>query len=325
MAEPSHPPAGDRSPGAAEHAPRRRLAALILTQDEERNLPDCLASLAGLAAEVYVVDSGSTDSTVALAGAAGATVWRHEFTTYGRQRDWGQERLPASVDWVLYLDADERLTPELVAEINEVTRGGPGEVAGFMLRKRTFSLGRWMRQGAHYPSYHLRLFRPAAGRCEERLYDQHFVVTGRIAQLRNDYLDVVASDLATWSQRHLRWAAAEAAEIRHPTRTGAHVQPRLRGTPIERRRWLREKLYYRAPPFWRPVAYFGYRYLLRLGFLDGPEGFLFHFLQGLWLRVMIDAEIWTGEHPVTGGPAAGSPARKPPGAPTARGPRGARP
>lgn len=289
---PERSPAGGDRQAAAQASPAPGgLAVLVLTCDEERNLPGLLASLAGLRARLYVVDSGSTDATVAQAQAAGAIVWTHEFSSYGAQRNWAQRQLPADIDWVLHLDADERLTPELVAEINSEMQGHRDGVDGWLLRKRTYFLGRWIRHGGHYPSYHLRLFRTAVGRCEERRYDQHFVVAGPVGRLRNDYIDVVTSDLITWTQRHLRWAVAEAAEVRRPTQTGAHVRPEFFGTPIERRRWLRERLYYRAPLYWRPVLYWGYRYILRLGFLDGPEGFLFHFLQGLWLRVMIDAEI----------------------------------
>jgi hypothetical protein len=169
------------------------------------------------------------------------------------------------------------------------------ETNGFLLRKRTVFLGRWMKHGGHYPAYHLRLFRKDLGGCEDRLYDQHFVVEGRVARLRHDYIDVLTSDLTTWSMRHSRWAELEAQEItRSSSQSGGRqrVQPRLFGTPIERRRWLRDRMYGRAPLFARVLLYWFYRYVLRLGFLDGTEGLIFHFLQGWWYRWLIDSKLY---------------------------------
>jgi hypothetical protein len=193
---------------------------------------------------------------------------------------------------VLHLDADERLTPELVAEINRLLAAAPTGIDGFILRKRTVFMGRWIRHGGHYPSYHLRLFRRERGRCEDRLYDQHFVVDGAIAKLQNDYIDVLTSDLNVWTARHLRWAELEATEIFAASAGTGRLAGDPTGTPIQRRRWLRDAVYGRSPLFLRAFAYWFYRYFLRLGFRDGKEGLIFHFLQGLWFRVMIDAKLW---------------------------------
>lgn len=288
-------------PGGPPVPSRDGLAVVVLTQDEEVNLPDCLASVAGLGGALYVVDSGSSDRTVEIAQAAGATVLGRPFTNYSDQRNWAQSQLPAAVRWVLHLDADERLTPGLAAEIAAAITADETGVDGWMVPKRTVFLGRWIRHGAHYPSWHLRLFRPDVGRCEDRLYDQHFVVSGTVGRLHHDLVDVVASNLTTWTERHLRWARAEADELMRATTNGVRVQPRLWGTPIERRRWLREHAYNRAPLFLRPVGYWVYRYFIRLGFLDGVEGLLFHFLQGLWARMMIDAELWLRSRDAGGG------------------------
>ncbi len=271
------------------------LAVVILTYNEEANLPACLASLAGLDCELFVVDSGSTDRTLDLAQAGGANTRQHPFVTYAAQRNWAQANLPIRGDWVLHLDADERLTPDLVAEINQVLRQSPA-VAGYLLRKRTVFMGRWIKHGGHYPAYHLRLFRKDRGMCEDRLYDQHFLVQGQVGQLEHDYIDVLTSDIGTWSVRHVRWADLEAREIMVNRGGFRQVRAALRGNPIERRRWLRQELFYRSPLFLRPFAYWFYRYVLRLGFLDGPEGLVFHFLQACWYRFLVDAKIYEALH-----------------------------
>jgi glycosyltransferase involved in cell wall biosynthesis len=271
------------------------LTVIILTCDEEKNLPDCLASLRGLQCPVFVVDSGSSDGTVAIARAVGAQVFEHRFEHYGQQRNWAQRDLPIRTDWVLHLDADERLTPELVDEIRKVLseeNSALDKIDGFMLCKRTFFMGRWIKHGGHYPSYHLRLFRKEKGFCEERFYDQHFIVDGSVAKLHNDYLDILSADLDRWIQRHLRWAALEARQWL--SNDGGQVAARFFGNPIERKRWLREKLYDRSPLFIRPFLFWLYRYFFRAGFLDGKEGFIFHFLQGFWFRLLVDIKI-TGQ------------------------------
>ena len=269
-----------------------RVSAIILTLNEEVNLPACLASLEGLDCEIFVVDSGSTDRTVDIATDAGARVFSHPFDNYAAQRNWALQNLPVHTDWVLQLDADERLTPLLVGEINRELQSPGQQADGFLLRKRTIFMGRWIRHGGHYPSFHLRLFRTGKGACEDRLYDQHFVVDGAVANLRGDYLDVVSSNIRTWTLRHVRWADLEAQEMLAATRGTHRVHADPLGTPIERKRWLREGVYARAPLFLRPFLYWLYRYIVRLGFLDGKEGLIFHFLQGCWYRFLIDCEIF---------------------------------
>ena len=269
----------------------RMLSAVVLTLNEEVNLPACLESLGPLNCAVFVVDSGSTDRTVEIAGSYGATVVSHAFENYGTQRNWALDHLPLEEGWVLNLDADEHLTSELCREILAATGNAPRELCGFLLRRRTVFLGRWIRHGGHYPSYQLRLFRHGAGRCEDRLYDQHYVVNGRVEKLRHDYIDVVAADLVSWSQRHVRWARAEANEIGRRGAKGARVEPALTGTPLEQRRWMRESFYQRWPLLFRAALYWAYRYFLRFGVLDGKEGLIFHFLQGFWFRFLVDSLI----------------------------------
>ena len=271
--------------------PQKLLSVIILTLNEAANLPDCLASLQGLDCDVYVVDSGSKDGTQEIAAQAGATVVSHPFDDYSAQRNWSQRSLDLRTDWVLHLDADERLTPKLVAEIGNALRSSNCNVDGFLLRRRTVFMGRWIKHGGHYPSYQLRLFRKDRGRCECRLYDQHFLVEGPVDALSNDYIDIVTSSLDEWTVRHLRWAGVEASEMMQRAGIIDRLRPRLQGDPRERRRWLRERVYARSPVYIRALAYFLYRYVIRLGFLDGKQGFVFHLLQGLWYRVVIDVNL----------------------------------
>lgn len=275
----------------------KQLAVIILTLDEARNLPACLKSLEGLDAEIFVVDSGSSDDTVRIAKEAGGHVCHHEFENYAAQRNWALDNLPIKSPWTLCLDADERLTPELRQEIMQRISIPGSAVDGYMMKRRTYFLGQWIRFGGQYPAYHLRLFKTGKGRCEDRLYDQHFLVEGEVASLKNDYVDVITADLNRWVDRHNLWASLEASEIVaqktcQESVEGKVVMPNLFGTPIQRKRFLRSIVYQNFPPFLRPFLFWIYGYVLRLGFLDGVPGLIFHTLQRFWFRFLIDAKIY---------------------------------
>lgn len=268
---------------------RSSLSVVVLTFNEEAKLPDLLDSLGNLPREVYLVDSGSTDDTLEIAKSRGCRVVHHEWNGYSRQRNWAIENLDLEGEWELHLDADERLTPDLRKSILEVIQSDPVE-DGYFLRKQGLFLGRPIRHGGVYPSFHLRLFRRGKARCEDRLYDQHYLVDGRVAQLPGTLLDVIASDLSEWTNRHNRWAEVEAREVLRDS-TADQVEARLFGSPIERRRWYRT-LYYRMPLFLRPYLYWLWRYVFRIGFLDGTEGLIFHTLHAFWYRFLVDARIY---------------------------------
>jgi glycosyltransferase involved in cell wall biosynthesis len=267
-----------------------RLSVIILAKDEEGNLPYLFRSLAGLSCRLFLVDSGSTDATVAIAEAAGCTAVSHPFDNYAAQRNWAFDHLPLSTPWVLSLDADERLTPALRDEIAEVVATSDPAFAGYMLKKQTWFMGRWLRHGGQYPSWHLRLARTGKIRCEDRLYDQHYVVDGPVGRLENDYIDILTDSLTSWTDRHNRWATLEAAELLS-AESMMQVQPRWGGTPMERKRFLRIKVYKAFPLFVRPFLLFLFDYVLRLGFLDGKPGLIFHVLQRFWFRFLVDAKI----------------------------------
>jgi glycosyltransferase involved in cell wall biosynthesis len=283
-------PAGEATSSPQGIAP---VAAIVLTHNEEKNLPDCLAALAGWVQELFVVDSGSTDRTVEIAREAGATVYEHSFEHYGAQRNWAIDHLPITAPWTLHVDADERITPELRASITAALAGATesNRVDGYLVSRRTMFMGRWIRHGGHYPAWHLRLVRTGVGRCEDRLYDQHFYVSGAVQKLQGDLIDTLTPDVATFTTRHLRWAALEAAEHDAPRDAHGRIRGRLAtDNAIEQRRWWRD-WYARLPLFVRPAAYFLYRYFVRLGFLDGRAGLVFHVLQGVWFRFLVDALI----------------------------------
>lgn len=237
-----------------------------------------------------MVDSFSQDSTCGIVSAAGARLVQHPFEHYGAQRNWAIDNLPFKYDWQLHLDADEYLSDALVAEINALRDGFPEHMDGYFVPRLTRFLGRELWHGGLYPIWQMRLFRLGKGRCENRRYDQHFLVNGMTERLRSPMIDDNRMSLAEWISRHNRWADAEAVELMNPT-VGGVVTPNLCGTAIERKRALRG-VYCRLPLFTRAFLFFLYRYFLRLGFLDRIPGLIYLVLQTFWFRFLVDAKIY---------------------------------
>jgi glycosyltransferase involved in cell wall biosynthesis len=278
----------------AETTPRTgpvSLAVIILTRDEEENLPYALASVLGWAAEVWVVDSHSTDLTAHVAKQRGARVVAHEFAGYPAQRNWALRSLPLGPEWVLFLDADEAVTPELRSELAAVLAAPPAGIAGFHVKRRFIFLGRWLRHGGYYPVWLLRIMRHRLARCEERGVDEHLLVEGPTARLHADLLHEDRRPLERWIERHTRYARSKADDL---IRSAAGEMPARwgSGTQAERTRWWYERVYRRGPLGLRAFGYFLYRYVLRGGFLDGREGFVYHSLQAFWYRLLIDAMVF---------------------------------
>ncbi len=269
------------------------LTIIILTFNEENNIRACLDSIHGITEHVLVVDSGSTDNTLNILQEYKVTVLSHPFDNYSKQRNWAQQNNPFQTEWVLHLDAGEQLSPEL----NDWMRhqfNPESENDGFMFSRRTFFMGKWIKHGGVYPTYHLRLYRAGKGKCEEKVYDQHFVLDGKKCQVKKgvDIIDHIANDLKTFTSGHTRWAIIEAAEVLVHQRATGNVDANIQGNPIEKRRWFKNNIFQKMPLFLRSFLYFNYRYFLRLGFLDGKAGLICHFLQGFWFRFMIDAVVY---------------------------------
>lgn len=277
---------------------RATIAIVILTFNEELNLPFALESVRGLASEVFIVDSGSTDKTVEIAESYGANVCTHAFTNQAAQFNWALDNLPITSEWVLRLDADEYLLPELRAEIIDRLQTLPDDVTGVFLNRRLIFLERWIRYGAYYPVWLLRIFRNGKARSELTEMDEHIVLSeGRSVQFKHDFCDHNRKGLSAWLRKHDGYAGRQARTIQR-FRLDAEkgeVQPKFWGTPVEHKRWLKKNIYSAAPPFLRAFLFFAYRYVFRLGFLDGKQGLIFHFLHACWFMFYVDAIIFESE------------------------------
>jgi glycosyltransferase involved in cell wall biosynthesis len=256
------------------------VSVIVPVRSEARNLPRCLESLAGVG-EVYVIDSESTDDTVAIAQSHGAKVVQFHYAGgWPKKRQWAMDTLPLAYDWILLLDADEVLAPELVEEIRRALLNP--RVNGYSIRLQMYFLGRILRH-CDASFWKLSLFRKGRGRFECRLKDQdasmadieiheHVVVDGPTAELRNALVHHNVDSLSRYILKHNEYSNWEARVLLQPEVDPEEMRADLFGTQAQRRRWLKRNLY-RLPG--SPVLLFLYRYVFRLGFLDGVPGLIY--------------------------------------------------
>ncbi|MFG6589225.1 glycosyltransferase family 2 protein [Sulfitobacter sp. MOLA879] len=270
------------------------LTVVILTKNEEHHIARSLASVAAVADTCVVVDSGSDDRTVELAEAEGAKILVHPFVTQAQQFNWAIKQLPEETEWVLRLDADEVVTSALAAEIQEVLASLPAETRGVYVSRRMFFLGRRITWGGVFPVRVLRLFRHGYGHCENRWMDEHIIVDGDTTGFSGEIVDDNLNSLSWWTEKHNSYASREVVDILNqqykfmPQESVAKLRG---GQQAGIKRWIKDNVYARLPGGLRAFAYFFYRYVLRLGFLDGKEGTAFHVLQGFWYRYLVDMKL----------------------------------
>lgn len=269
------------------------LTIVILTRDEELHIARAISSVRSLTSQILVLDSGSTDRTVQIAQSLGAVVHTNPWTNHARQFNHALDLLPVGTGWVMRLDADEVVSPDLAREIAaELPRLDP-DIEGVTIGRRMSFMGRPIRHGGVFPIRVLRIFRHGAGRCEDRWMDEHIKVSGPVAGLKGEILDDNLNSLTWWTAKHNSYASREVVDLlnlKHGFMAHDSVAG-LAGGQAGIKRWLKEKLYVRMPGGLRAFVYFFWRYVLRLGFLDGREGLAFHVLQGFWYRFLVDAKL----------------------------------
>jgi len=270
------------------------LTAIILTYNEHLHIRRCIENVRQVASHVVVVDSGSIDDTVAIAQSLGATVLTNPFVNHAVQFNWTLDHAPIETEWVMRLDADEYLDARLLAQLPDTLAGATTEVKAFSVRRPTTFLGRRIAHGGMSP-WLLRFWRRGAARCELRWMDEHMLLVdgGDVRRLPGNIVDHNLNNLSWWADKHNRYASREACDLlmlreRSRVRTHAATDP---GGQAGFKRVMKERVYSRLPLGLRPWLYFAYRLTLRGGFLDGYRGVMFHTLQGLWYRLLVDAKV----------------------------------
>ena len=293
VTNPSAARAGTEAPRA--NGARLPITVIILTLNEQIHIERCLSRIMPLVERVVVVDSFSTDRTVEIARSMGVEVLQHKWKNYSNQFQWGIDNAAPTTEWVMRLDADEYLEEPLIAELQETLPALGPEITGVNLRLKVIFRNQWIRHGGYYPTLLLRIWRNGVGRIEQRWMDEHIVLShGDSITTRGNFVDQNLMDITWWTDKHNKYATRQMVDfinLEYNLFPIDHAIMATRSRQARFKRFLRNKVFGSAPLYLRGLMYFCQRYFLRLGFLDGRQGFVFHFLQGLWNWILIDAKI----------------------------------
>lgn len=277
------------------------LTVLILTKNEENNLRKCIESFQGIVKRFVIVDSYSTDGTKELCEQLSKEValdfYENKFIDYATQLNWGLQNTNINTKWTMRMDADEELTPELAQEIKEKLSDITDPIKGIVLKRRVYFMGRWIKHGGKYPELLLRIFRTGYGACEQKLMDEHMILSeGKTITFDYDIIDNNTKDLEWWTHKHNWYSNREVLDYQQKvlslTEGDQLISNNVNRGQAAKKRFIKNNGYYKLPLFFRAHAYFIYRYYIRLGFLDGTEGRIYHFLQAYWYRFLVDAKIY---------------------------------
>lgn len=281
------------------------LTVVILTKNEEKNLRKCVESFNGIARRFVIVDSFSTDETEKICKELNEKLqktgsrldfYQHKWISYADQLNWGLQKTNIETEWSMRMDADEEIMEDLAAEIDEKLTNIKEPVNGVILRRRVYFMGRWIKHGGRYPELLLRIFRTGKAYCEMKIMDEHMILSeGATVEFKHDLIDNNQKNLEWWTAKHNWYSNREVLDYQMTIENQTDRALESSGKSSKQakvKRKVKEKGYYKLPIFWRAHLYFIYRYYFKLGFLDGPEGKIFHFLQAYWYRFLVDAKLY---------------------------------
>ena len=268
------------------------ISVIILTYNEKIHIERCINNAKKFAKDIYLVDCFSNDGTVEIAEALGAKVFQHPWENYSKQFNWALQNLPITTKWVWRMDADEYLSDSLIDELHLKIPSLSDDINGFTAPCLRIFMGKYIKHGI-IPLILLRLFKIKYAVCENRYMDEHIQLSeGKIETLENPFYDDNLNGLTWWTNKHNGYATREAIDLLL-TEYNLLPQDSIVNSGAHSEAIRKKKLkYIKLPLFWRAFAFFILRYFFRLGFLDGKEGFLWHFLQGFWYRTLADAKVF---------------------------------
>ena len=272
-----------------------KLTVLVLTFNEELHLARCLQSILPITSDIVVVDCFSQDKTSAIAKQYGARVleraWENNHST---QVNWALTQLPADSEWVMRIDADEYLTPDLIIQIKEVLPTLGSDVDGVSCIRKMVFQGKLIEYGGVGANRVMRIFRFGKGQSEARFMDEHIKIGGRSIHLSGVLIDDNLRPLSWWIEKHNNYSSREAVDLlnlKYGFSGTNSVASLTSSTSIGTKRWIKENIYAKLPGGLRAWTYYLWRYIFMMGFLDGAKGAQFHFLQALWYRSLVDAKV----------------------------------
>jgi glycosyltransferase involved in cell wall biosynthesis len=282
------------------------ITVIILTYNESIHLPRALSHIDSFAQQIFVIDSYSTDDTVEIARSFGAEVFQHPFQNQAKQFQWALDHVPVNTEWIMRLDADEIIEPDLSREIVERLTRLPLETTGVFLNRKTIFMNKFIRHGGRYPLKLLRIWRRGKARIEDRWMDEHiYLIEGKSVSFKGGFADHSLIDLSMFTDKHNKYASREALDVvskqfNTELQSALNLSVESRFQQAGMKRFIKENIYNRIPFELSSFAYFFYRYVMRLGILDGREGLIYHVLQGFWYRYLVGAKVQELERALRG-------------------------
>lgn len=282
------------------------IAVIILTFNEEKHIGRCIENMKQVSDDIYIIDAYSTDRTLEIAKSFNAKVYQNKWVNHAHQFQWAIDNCNISNPWIMRMDADEYLEPALVQEIKTKLPDMPADVAGVYLKRKVLFKGKWIKYGGFYPHILMRLWRNGMGHIEQRWMDEHIVVSGgRTVHFKENMVDYNLNSIHWWVNKHNNYAVKEMVELLNIKYRFFESDDKLMTSEnadgqTKRKRFIKEKVYSAISPGLRATMYFLFRYFIRLGFLDGYQGFVFHFMQGYWYRLLVDVNLQEFERKLNG-------------------------
>ncbi len=276
------------------------ISVIILTYNEEIHLERCVNSLKPFVKDIFIVDSFSNDNTRKIAENLGVKFYQNKWINYAKQFQWGLDNCPIKTEWIMRMDADEYIEDKLAIYIKENICNIPDRIKGIYLKRKVFFFNKWMRKGGVYPQILLRIWRHGVGRIEQRWMDEHIVLSDGETVCFNsgDIVDDNKNNFSWWIEKHNNYATREMIDLMNIKYKFMPKDDKLKENndpQAKIKRLLKEKIYVYLPFGVRPFLYFIFRYFIRLGFLDGFKGFIWHFMQGWWYRMLVDVKCYEFE------------------------------
>lgn len=271
------------------------ITAIILTYNEEIHIRRCLENVGKFAKRIIVVDCFSKDKTCEIAKEMGAEVIQHEWPgNQAEQFNWLIDNVSINTKWILRLDADEYLMPDLIAELNEKLPTMDEGVSALSLARARSYCGKILHHGIVNGIRIVRIFRTGKARYDKRIMDEHLsILDGKTIEMKHQFVDDNRLTIGQFTIKHENYASREAAILLDAEYhlSDTRKLEKDHGEEVEKKRAQKAK-YAKMPLFWRAFGYFIYRYIVKGGWRDGKEGFLWDFLQGWWYRTLVDAKIF---------------------------------
>lgn len=272
------------------------ISVIILTYNEEKHIERCIKSIKKYSDNIYIIDSYSTDNTIAISKSFNSIILQNKFINQSKQFAWALDNINFKTEWILRIDADEYLEDNLIIEIKNKLPNINKDIVGINLKRKHMFMDKWIKFGGRYPLILLRLWRNGHGYIEDRWMDEHIMVEGgKTITLKNSFCDHNLNNLSFFINKHDWYAGREVVDILLDNlkirNDNKKLSTKNTSFNVSLKRFFKESFYNKLPIGLGPLLYFLYRYIFLLGFLDGKAGLIYHFLQGFWYRFLVESKL----------------------------------